>query len=212
MITLDESGKVLIWGSFDSTEAPDLTGDFTSQRIADKQTFSALIGNELWTSSGPATKQGASALQMRSPQIRVYDPTLRGAFSVLPRPITTPESVGHVGAVTARAIVPKQNHLVYLGHDNGYISVWNRETKDCLIVQRVSPYMITSLAGVGRRLWAGFRTGMIYIYDVNTEPWVVHKAWRAHKDPVTKIVVDPASLWTVSAESRAGESFASVLC
>lgn len=198
MITLEESGKVLVWGAFDSPDAPQLAGTFKAQRVPDKQNFYATVGNQLWTSSGPVTKPGSSAVSMRSPQIRVYDPTTTGNFSVLPRPMTTPESVGHVGAVTASAIVPSQDHLVYLGHENGFVSVWDRQTYACLLVQRVSPYMITSLVGIGKNLWAGFRTGLIYVYDVRSEPWTVTKAWKAHKETVLKIVVDPASLWAVS--------------
>lgn len=157
-----------------------------------------MVGEELWTSSGPLPRSGTTTTSLsRGPQIRVYDPTGRGPFTITPRPITTPESVGQVGAVTASAIVPSQNHLVYLGHDNGYVSVWSRSTYLCLAVQRVSPYMITCMVGVGNYLWAGFRTGFIFIYDVETEPWVVRKAWKAHKEAVVKLVVDSASLWTV---------------
>lgn len=194
MITLDESGKLLTWGSFDTPGLAVLASTPKVQRISDKQTFAAMVGNELWTSSGPNVKSGASALAGRSPQIRVYDPTGAGPLGVTPRPVTTPESAGRVGAVTASAIVPSQAHLVYLGHDNGYVSVWSRSTYTCLLVQRVSPYMISSMAGVGQYLWVGFRTGFIYIYDVEVEPWMVRKAWKAHKEAVTKMVVDSSTL------------------
>lgn len=61
--------------------------------------------------------------------------------------------------------------------------------------------MITAMVGVGRYLWAGFRTGVIYVYEVEVEPWTVKKAWKAHKEAVTKLVVDPASLEEVSLRS-----------
>lgn len=113
-----------------------------------------------------------------------------------PRPITIP-SGPELGAVTSSAIVPSQEQHVFLGHDNGYVSVWNRESYTCVAIQRVSPFGITSLIGVSKYLWAGFRNGFINIYDVDSDPWTVRKAWKAHKEAVTKIVVDPASLWTV---------------
>lgn len=194
MVTLDDSGKLLTWGSFDTPGLAILSSTPKVQRIADKQTFAAMIGNELWTSSGPIVKSGASVLAGRSPQIRVYDPTGAGPLGVTPRAVTTPESAGHIGAVTASAVVSSQDHLVYLGHDNGYVSVWSRSTYTCVLVQRVSPYMITSMAGVGQYLWVGFRTGFIYIYDVEVEPWMVRKAWKAHKEAVTKISVDSSTL------------------
>ncbi|KAK4058851.1 hypothetical protein OIO90_000297 [Microbotryomycetes sp. JL221] len=195
MVTVDEAGKVFTWGEPEAQSYPDLLGPYKSQRTADKQNYVALVGNELWTSSGPATKQSASALASRSPQIRVYDPTGTRQFSLLPRPVMLPDSAGSVGAVTSSAIVASQEHLVYLGHDNGFISVWDRSSFQCVKVQRVSTYHITSLEGVGKNLWAGFRTGYIYVYNVSQDPWIVHKAWRAHKDPVLRIVVDSSSLW-----------------
>ncbi|GAA6006332.1 uncharacterized protein JCM10292_002652 [Rhodotorula paludigena] len=200
MITLDDSGKIIFWGdsSDNGGRAAQLSGSFKQQRVPERQTWAGMVGDELWTSSGPlANKPGASAVSMRSPQIRVFDPSgARGtAFSLLPRPLVTPEQAGLVGAVTAHAIVPAQDHLVYLAHDNGYVSVWDREAYTCSLVQRISPYGVSALVGVRRFLWAGFRTGHIYVYDVSTEPWVVVKAWKAHKDPIIRLVVDPASLW-----------------
>ncbi|GAA5894786.1 hypothetical protein JCM6882_006680 [Rhodosporidiobolus microsporus] len=200
MVTVDESGKVSFWGSSldNNGRAADLSsGAYKQHRVPEKQNWAATVGDELWTSSGPATKQGSSAVSMRSPQIRVFDPSgaRGGNFSFLPRPLVTPESAGHVGAVTAHAIVPHQDHLVYLGHDNGYVSVWDRATYACVLVQRISPYSISAMCGVRRYLWAGYRTGQLYVYDVESEPWTVKKAWKAHKDPVVRLVVDPASLW-----------------
>lgn len=201
MVTLDDSGKLLIWGTVDGKAAPQLSSTPKAQRIPEKQNFVAVIGAEIWTSSGPNSKAGATSVAARSPQIRVYDPTGAGPFNVVPRPLITPESAGPVGSVTASAIVPSQPHLIYLGHDNGNVSVWNRTTYTCVLVQRVSQYRLTSMVGIGRYLWAGFRTGFIYVYDVDVEPWTVRKAWRAHKESVTKITVDPTSLWTVSRDS-----------
>ncbi|GAA5848163.1 hypothetical protein JCM8547_004428 [Rhodosporidiobolus lusitaniae] len=200
MITLDESGKMTFWGSSIDNDgvAPDLSsGPYKQNRVPDKQTWAGMVGDELWTSSGPLTKPGSSAVSMRSPQIRVFDPSgARGsAFALLSRPLVTPESAGQIGAVTAHAIVPHQDHLVFLGHDNGYVSVWERATYACVLVQRISPYSISALAGVRGNLWAGFRTGNINVLSVSSEPWTVKKAWKAHKDPVVRLMVDPASLW-----------------
>ena len=60
----------------------------------------------------------------------------------------------------------------------------------------ISVYKINALAGVGRYLWAGFNTGMIYAYDTSAQPWVVKKDWLAHKEPVANIMVDRSSLWS----------------
>ncbi|GAA5837701.1 hypothetical protein JCM9279_006838 [Rhodotorula babjevae] len=214
MLTLDEGGKCVLWGDSAGNRAPQLasTTDSRQQRVPDKQTFAALVGDELWTSSGPTTKAGSTAVAMRSPQVRVFDPSCSrgaGAFSLLARPLVTPESAGHIGAVTASAIVPALDHLVYLAHDNGFVSVWDRSTYACVVVQRVSPYAVSALVGVRRFLWAGFRTGYICVYDVSCEPWTVVKAWKAHKDPVIRLTVDPASLWkdeTLQVASATGDN------
>ncbi|KAK4700262.1 hypothetical protein P7C70_g5988, partial [Phenoliferia sp. Uapishka_3] len=197
MITLDDSGKLFIWGTFDGSQAAQLTSSPPKvQRVPEKQNFHAMVGNELWTSSGPILKPGVTGALARSPQIRVFDPTGKGSFTVTSKPLSTPESAGHIGSVTASAIVPSQPDHAYLGHDNGYVSVWDRNTYACLAVQRVSPYGITTLVGVDRYLWAGFRTGFIYVYDVQAEIWTVKKAWRAHTEAVSKIIIDSVSLWT----------------
>ncbi|KPV75724.1 uncharacterized protein RHOBADRAFT_13733 [Rhodotorula graminis WP1] len=214
MLTLDEGGKCVLWGDSSGDRAPQLatTTESRQQRVPDKQTFAAFVGAELWTSSGPTTKPGSTAVAMRSPQIRVFDPSCSrgaGAFSLLARPLVTPESAGQIGAVTASAIVPALEHLVYLAHDNGFVSVWDRTTYACVAVQRVSPYAVSALVGVRRFLWAGFRTGYVCVYDVSSEPWVVVKAWKAHKDPVIRLTVDPASLWkdeTLQVASATGDN------
>lgn len=199
MVTVDESGKVMVWAEKDGRAASLSAATPLQQRLPLQQTWTAMIGDELWTSSGPTTKAGSTAVSMRSPQIRVFDPTgaRGGAFSLLSRPLVTPEYAGYVGAVTCHAIVPEQDHLVYLGHDNGYMSVWDRAAYQCTHVQRVAAGSVSALVGVRRFLWAGFRTGNICVYDVSAEPWTVVKTWKAHADPVIGLMVDTASLWQV---------------
>lgn len=196
MVTVDESGKVLVWPERGGLAA-SLADTPVQQRLPAQQTWTAMMGDELWSSSGPTTKAGSTAVSMRSPQLRLFDPTgsRDGPFSLLTRPLVTPESSGYIGAVTAHAIVPDRENVVYLGHDNGYISVWDRSTYACTQVQRVSPGAVSALTGVRRFVWAGFRTGFIHVYDVSTDPWTVKKAWKAHDDPVIRLMVDPASLW-----------------
>jgi hypothetical protein len=48
-----------------------------------------------------------------------------------------------------------------------------------------------SLEGVGERLWAGGRKGMISAYDVVPRPWLVTNAWNAHPGlPVLRLATD----------------------
>ncbi|MBW0490987.1 hypothetical protein O181_030702 [Austropuccinia psidii MF-1] len=75
---------------------------------------------------------------------------------------------------------------------------------------KLSNYQITAMEGVTKYLWVGFRTGNVYVYETEIEDsnlnqsndrvpvaasWKVVKVWRAHKEAVMKIVVDPSVLW-----------------
>ncbi|KIM20483.1 hypothetical protein M408DRAFT_12984 [Serendipita vermifera MAFF 305830] len=88
----------------------------------------------------------------------------------------------------------------------------------CLRRVKISISDVISLEGVGSRLWAGTRKGLIYAYDVmgkepngtttedegmskdtsspnSQRPWVATNVWRAHRElPVTCITVDPYSV------------------
>jgi WD40 repeat protein len=65
-------------------------------------------------------------------------------------------------------------------------------------VVNVSVYKINCLGFVGDYLWAGYKTGMIYVYDTKTNPWTVKKDWRAHDSPVCGFVLDTSSVWTIN--------------
>jgi hypothetical protein len=84
------------------------------------------------------------------------------------------------GAVTAAAVLSSNPPLVYLAHEGGYVSVFDRESLACLSVLKISSSDVLALEGVGDRLWAGYRTGMIHVYDVSTKPWTTTNTWMAH--------------------------------
>ncbi|GAA96671.1 uncharacterized protein L969DRAFT_90599 [Mixia osmundae IAM 14324] len=188
MVTIDESGKVQTFTS-DVAAGDQSTCSITdvprTQRIHlfDHQTAVLLIGNKIWTAQPPP--KGA-----RGPLIRVYDPlATSGAFSLTSKPAMTTDTFAFVGAVTSGTIVPRYDH-VYLGHETGHVSVWSQRTLECLKVVRISNYQVTALCGVTDLLWAGFRTGSTYVYDLSKEPWIVRKVWRAHSEGVVKIIAD----------------------
>lgn len=191
MITLDSNGKALIFTFDDNEDALLVHSQPRVFRIAEKQEFVTFLGGLLWTSTR-ADMTGTGPIS-KAPIIRVYD-------------IFTPGSVGrsivpfeYVGAVTSGSALPSQPQNVYLGHEGGFISVWSIMTSDgipqCSEVMKVAISDVLSLEGVGERLWAGGRTGMISAYDVVPRPWLITNCWNAHSDlPVLRLAVDPFSI------------------
>lgn len=189
MITVDDAGKVLIFAP-DSDGGEDVSLSYTQPRvvrIADKQDFVKMLGGKLWASArGDSHGAGTTA---KTPIIRVYDILAPGSTgkSVLP--------AEHVGPVISATILPSQPGFVYMGHEEGYITLWALETEDgypkCVEVMKVSTSDVLSLEGVNDRLWAGSRNGMISAYDVTYRPWVVTNSWNAHPGlPVLRLMVD----------------------
>ena len=188
MITLDETGKALIFSPTDNRNDMVLaTSSPRAVRTTEKQDFVQMIGGKLWTAA--RMEQHGSGSMQRLPIIRVFD-----IFS----PGTTGKSVlpsGHVGPVTSAAILPSQPGVVYVGHEEGYISLWLLDTDDghpqCLEVTRVAMSDVLCLEGVNDRLWVGGRNGMISAYDVSHRPWLVTNSWNAHPGlPVMKLIMN----------------------
>jgi hypothetical protein len=178
MWTLDDGGTLHLWAS-ENGGSPSLTNPQQSFRVPKGHTFSLVIGDELWHAAGK--------------DIRIMVPSLDGTaqFQVLQRPLNQPGA----GDVTSGTTIGTQPSRVYFGHVDGKVSIYSRDDYSCLGVINISIYKITSLAGIGGNLWAGFSTGMIYVYDTASTPWVVKKDWRAHQDPLLGLIVDRSSFW-----------------
>jgi hypothetical protein len=180
MWTLDDGGTLNLWGP-DSTGSPSLTTPSASFRVPKGHTFSMIVGDELWHATGK--------------EIRVFLPSLDGnvQFQLLQRPL----SQSNAGDVTSGTALSTQPDRLYFGHVDGKISIYSRLDQSCLGLVNISVYKITSLAGFGGNLWAGFSTGMIYVYDTTSDPWTVKKDWRAHQDPIIDVMTDRSSLWSL---------------
>jgi len=196
MLSVDESGKVLVFKSTatSSSDVPSLT--YTSPRvyrIAEKPAFIKLLGGLLLTSMRGDPNGSAST------SLRIYDVFTPGSVG---RTVNVlPNSIHHVGAVTGATLLQSHAGHVYLGHEGGFISIWSLAAgPECTDVVKVSSSDVLSLEGVWARLWAGGRMGVICVYDVVSRPWVVTNAWNAHAGlPVMRIFVDP---WAIEQEER----------
>lgn len=178
MWTLDDGGKLCIWPG-DETGLPDLQRNPFSQTVPKGHTFSIIIQDTLWMATGK--------------DIRIFRPNVSGssAFSLTPTPLTQPG----IGVVTSGAVIGSQLDRVYFGHADGKITIYSTINYSCLGIVSVSVYKISSLAGAGFYLWAGYNTGMLYVYDTRTQPWSTKKDWTAHGGPILNVSTDRSSLW-----------------
>ncbi|CDZ97268.1 Inositol polyphosphate 5-phosphatase and related proteins [Phaffia rhodozyma] len=144
----------------------------------------------------------SDATSARRPTIRVYEPfgsstdSATTASSSITGGRVLPTANVASGAVLCGTIIPALSEYVYLGHEGGQISVWSRGTNPaCLSVIKVSTTAIVALIGVGDRLWAGSRKGVITIYDVQSFPWRVTNLWGAHSEsPILGFDIDIGSI------------------
>ena len=180
MWTLDDGGTLHLWAP-DSTGAPSLSNPYNSFRVPKGHTFSMVVEDELWHATGK--------------DVRIFRPSTDGnvQFQVLQRPI----GQSSAGDVTSGTTISTQPDLVYFGHVDGKVSVYSRRDYSCIGIFTISVYKITSLVGTGGKLWAGFSTGMIYVYDTAVTPWAVKKDWCAHQDPLMNMIADPSSFWAL---------------
>ena len=81
--------------------------------------------------------------------------------------------------------------MVYVGHEEGYISLWDLDTDDgypqCMEV-KVSMSDILRLEGVNKRLWVGGRNGMISVYNISLWPWFMTNSHLG--PPVMKLIMN----------------------
>ncbi|CAO1634617.1 unnamed protein product [Parajaminaea phylloscopi] len=141
---------------------------------------------------------GGAAPAAAGPRVRIFNPfSLTMPFNATSRPLTMGAFVrAGVGAVTCGTILQTDADKVYLGHDSGHISIWDRKKLCCVACQRVSLLGFTALCAVGEFLWAGNRSGRITVYRpaVSRGHWEVLKSWPAHRHSVTSLRVDTTAL------------------
>ena len=178
MWSLDEGGNLNVWLP-DSLGLPNMQQNPLLRRVPKGHSFSLVVHNRLWLATGK--------------EIRVFQPAADAEteFQLTLHPRCQPS----VGEITSGAVISSQLDRVYFGHTDGKVTVYSTNDLACLSVVNVSVYKINTLAGAGDFLWAGYNTGMIYVYDTRTQPWTTKKDWHAHSNPVANIIVDRSSIW-----------------
>lgn len=181
MWTLDDEGRLLVWRP-DETGTPNLQYSYHNppERVARGHTFSIIVDDTLWLAAGK--------------DVYIYRPDAKDevSFKILKRPISMQSEV------TAGTYTTKDGGRVYLGHADGKVTICSSTDYSCVGVVNVSVYKINCLGFVGDYLWAAYKTGMMYVYDVKTKPWTVKKDWHAHENPVCGFVLDKSGVWTMN--------------
>ena len=175
--SLDEAGTLHVWGPGEDGlpnigKAPSQT--FKAPR---GHTFSMVVEDELWYATGK--------------EIRVFLPTLdgRAQFQVLIRPLVAEGA----GEVTSGTRLRTQPGKIFFGHSDGKVSIFSGKDYTCLSVLSVSSWKINAIAGAGQYMWVASGMGMMSVYEIGQEPWVVLKEWKAHDSPVLRLKTDHAS-------------------
>ena len=169
MWTLDEGGNLYIWPDATSLKNRPM---YKSVRTVIGVTTALVVGTQLWIGSGRSVHVFESGKQL------THD---RG---IEPTRVT--------GLITCAVHIP-HTQLVYFGHDDGKISIY--KDYQCIEVISISHYNLSGLLSVGDYLWASFKTGKVFVYDVHTKPWSVMKEWTAHKSPILELAADRSGLW-----------------
>jgi WD40 repeat protein len=101
----------------------------------------------------------------------------------------------NVGDITQLATVPYHQGKVFVGHGDGQVTVWDADSVELVHPISLSIYGVSCMLAVGEfYLWAGYNTGMIYVYDTRPERWVVVKMWKAHSGQVVNMILDDSPL------------------
>ena len=177
MWSLDDDGRFHVWPP-DKTGSPNLSNSPQIQRLPRGHTFSVVVNGHLWLATGK--------------DIRIYNPSqiAEPSFQVTASSFSQPNA----GEITSGAVVSSQIDRLFFGHTDGKITAYSIRDHTCLGVYNVSNYKINCMAGAGSYLWAGFNTGMIYVYDTRRQPWLVKKDWMAHENPVSAMLSDRTSV------------------
>lgn len=174
--SVDESGILNVWDLSHSTENLLLKAIARQYLVTSHAVACTIYGQKVWMSTGRTL---ASHVISNSSQ------------ETLP-PIRIPNDLGNI---TKLITIPFHPGMIFASHDDGKISVWDVETIERVQVITVSLYGICTMACVGEyHVWAGYNTGMIYVYDTRPERWSVVKVWKAHTGAVTQLVVDESEL------------------
>ncbi|KAI9470767.1 MAG: Endonuclease/exonuclease/phosphatase [Benjaminiella poitrasii] len=183
--TIDQGGVLCVWDVSDADYANNQNPLFGMPRryhVTDRAVTAVIYGSQLWMSAGrklcvhtiPVATEVGNMETLSGTSVRI------------------PNDLGNIRKLVT---IPYHPYRIFAAHDDGKVSIWDSKTLERIQVITVSMYGICSMVTVGEyHVWAGYNTGMIYVYDTRPENWTVLKMWKAHTGAVTQLVVDEKSL------------------
>ncbi|KAG2236374.1 hypothetical protein INT48_008356 [Thamnidium elegans] len=184
--SIDDSGILNVWDVVSADyqqQNPLLTSMPRRYHVTSHAVAATIYGSKLWMSSGRTL--AAHAIPVAGSQVGSNDTKSRP-------PVRIPNDMGNI---TKLMTIPYHPYRIFASHDDGKISIWDTKTMERVQIITVSMYGICTMACVGEyHVWAGYNTGMIYVYDTRPEKWAILKMWKAHTGAVTQLVVDESSL------------------
>ncbi|KAI9140993.1 hypothetical protein BKA69DRAFT_1125186 [Paraphysoderma sedebokerense] len=139
----------------------------------------------------------------RPKQIDIFNP-IDESLSFVAGSIDVGSAAGGVTSITwnhGKEYKPTANNgkgVVFTGHDDGKIIIWDAASLSKLQVIAASNYKITALyhpslpyppppltlstasLNASDYLWVGLGTGKIFVFDITANPWTVVKDWKSH--------------------------------
>ncbi|KAJ3192235.1 hypothetical protein HK101_006855 [Irineochytrium annulatum] len=170
--TLDENGHLKQW-------LPDQSGNILlsskprNLKIGSRQERAVICAGRLWTAAGKT--------------IEVYNPNDTNEKATIFQQKCEAAGAGNVASLVAHP----DGSVVYSGHDDGKIVVWDSTTCAKRATVSSSFYKVTAMLCIGdSHLWVGTWTGRIVVYDTANQ-WKVIKDFTAHQSaPVAEMWVD----------------------
>ncbi|KAI8983905.1 Endonuclease/exonuclease/phosphatase [Pilobolus umbonatus] len=173
--SIDDSGLLAVWDLADPRFPT-----YETYQISHNSTVATIYDSKLWL--------------FGNRNITAYSIT-EGKSRIDTKCLQSVRLQNELGYITQMISLPYHPHRIFASHDNGKISVWDSQTLEKLQVITVSLYGICTMVSVGDfYIWAGYNTGMIYVYDTRFEKWVVLKMWKAHAGAVNHLTIDESSL------------------
>ncbi|KAH8553323.1 WD40-repeat-containing domain protein [Umbelopsis sp. PMI_123] len=180
--TIDDAGHMNAWPIIKGSIARGHTNhplELHPRReiVSGRLNLALLVNQQLWMASGRVLDVN---------DVDLSGGTTNRAHARVPN---------NVGNITQLAAVPYHPGKVFVGHDDGKVTVWDTQSFEIVQTITLSIYGVSCLLAVGEHhLWAGYNTGMIYVYDTRPERWEVIKMWKAHSVQVTHLVLDETPL------------------